>query len=108
MSVVRIPGVSVGQLKPIMKYTSSLKSHEVDQRHWLLESLGKRDKSSALSLRRDKFPAADAYHENYVGYLSRCWSDHLGAVVSPDIIWYMLMCAVHDQQQEARSDRPDR
>lgn len=34
----------------------------------------------------------DAYHQNYMSYLERCWSDHLIAVITPDIIWYTILC----------------
>lgn len=34
----------------------------------------------------------DAYHNNYMGYLERCWADHLVAVITPDIIWYTILC----------------
>jgi len=34
------------------------------------------------------------YHLNYMQYLYKCWSDHLGIVVTPDIIWYTLLCEV--------------
>jgi len=31
------------------------------------------------------------YHLNYMGYLEKCWADHLGVVVTPDIIWFTLL-----------------
>ncbi len=31
-------------------------------------------------------------NKNYLSYLERCWSSHFGIVISPDIIWYSLMC----------------
>lgn len=31
------------------------------------------------------------FHLNYLTYLEKCWSDHLGIVISPDIIWYTLL-----------------
>jgi len=34
---------------------------------------------------------AKHYHLNYMSYLQKCWADHLGVVVSPDIIWYTLL-----------------
>ena len=40
----------------------------------------------------NNLPDSDVYHSNYLTYLERCWADHLGIVVSPDIIWYTLLC----------------
>jgi hypothetical protein len=34
---------------------------------------------------------ADAYHQNYLRYLQRCWGDHLGAIFTPDILWNSLL-----------------
>jgi hypothetical protein len=36
----------------------------------------------------------DYYHQNYLSYLARCWSMHLGAILTPDIIWYSLLCEI--------------
>lgn len=37
---------------------------------------------------------ADAYHRNYMEYLEKCWRDHVGIVVTPDIIWHVVLCEV--------------
>lgn len=37
---------------------------------------------------------AQHYHANYMGYLEKCWADHLGVTITPDIIWYTLLCEV--------------
>ena len=34
------------------------------------------------------------YHINYLTYLEKCWADHLGVVVTPDIVWYTLLSEV--------------
>lgn len=34
----------------------------------------------------------DFYHTNYLSYLENCWGSHLGVVLTPDIIWYTLLC----------------
>lgn len=31
-------------------------------------------------------------HQNIVRYLELCWSQHLGAVIRPDDIWYTILC----------------
>ncbi len=37
-------------------------------------------------------PDTQFYHINYMGYLQRCYNGHHGYVLSPDMIWYTLMC----------------
>jgi len=37
---------------------------------------------------------AQHFHVNYMSYLEKCWADHLGVVISPDIVWYTLLCEV--------------
>jgi hypothetical protein len=37
-------------------------------------------------------PDAAHYHTNYLDYLEKCWADHLGIVITPDIIWYTILC----------------
>lgn len=34
------------------------------------------------------------YHLNYLNYLEKCWGDHLGIVITPDIIWYTILSEV--------------
>jgi len=33
-------------------------------------------------------------HKNYIEYLEICWARHYEAVISPEIIWYNLLCEV--------------
>lgn len=37
-------------------------------------------------------PDGFVYHQGYLRYLEICWRDHLSAVISPDIIWHMVLC----------------
>jgi len=39
-------------------------------------------------------PDTQHFHTNYMGYLEKCWADHLGVVVTPDLIWYELLSEV--------------
>jgi hypothetical protein len=39
-------------------------------------------------------PNTQHYHLNYMGYLYKCWDDHLGVTITPDILWYTLLCEV--------------
>jgi hypothetical protein len=34
---------------------------------------------------------ADFYHRNYLSYLEHCWDKHLGIIISPDIIWHLIL-----------------
>jgi len=53
----------------------------------------KEEKSTqSLFHQTDTVPEGDAYHKNFLLYLEKCWADHLGVVVTPDSIWYMLLC----------------
>lgn len=31
------------------------------------------------------------FHQNYLHYLENCWANHLGIVITPDIIWYTIL-----------------
>ena len=34
---------------------------------------------------------AAIYHKNYMEYLEKCWADHLGIVITPDIMWFTVL-----------------
>lgn len=103
MPVVKIPGVSVGALRPIREWDNRKQVMcDVDEQYELLRQLGK--SKPKMELRRTNLSPAAAYHRNYVEYLSRCWADHIGAVVTPDIIWYTLLCEIATQVAAAPND----
>jgi hypothetical protein len=33
-------------------------------------------------------------HKNYMGYLERCYDKHMGYVISPELIWYVLLSEI--------------
>lgn len=39
-------------------------------------------------------PDGYVYHLGYLRYLEACWKDHLPAVISPDIVWQMILCEI--------------
>lgn len=45
-----------------------------------------------LEFRQDSIEAGQAFHKNYMEYLQKAWGDHLSIVISPDIVWYTLLC----------------
>lgn len=49
-------------------------------------------KDTSVVLRTGDIGGQDVYHQNYLGYLEKCWADHLGIVFTPDILWYSLLC----------------
>lgn len=40
-----------------------------------------------------KLPGA-VYHANYLSYLEFCWAQHYIPVLTPDILWYTLLCEI--------------
>jgi len=36
----------------------------------------------------------NVYHNNYLSYLSSCYSSHYGTVVKPDYIWFTILCEI--------------
>lgn len=40
------------------------------------------------------------FHKNYMDYLSTCYGSHYGYVISPELIWYMLLCEVSGHIKE--------
>lgn len=39
-------------------------------------------------------------HRNYLGYLETCYADHYSPVVTPDILWYGLLCEIASMVKE--------
>lgn len=35
---------------------------------------------------------AQVYHKNILEYMEACWKDHLGLTITPDMLWYTLLC----------------
>lgn len=33
-------------------------------------------------------------HRNYLSYLAKAWNNHYGVVITPDILWYMVLCEI--------------
>lgn len=50
--------------------------------------------TAPLIYRVDNIEGNDLYHNNYMTYLEKCWADHLGAVMTPDILWYTILCEI--------------
>ncbi len=58
------------------------------------------------------FDAPQVTHRNYMEYLAKCYNDHLGVVLTPDVVWYTLLCELAlvikaDPQRYLQLFRPD-
>src|SRR3990172_3353064 len=40
----------------------------------------------------DSVLPGEVRHRNYLGYLEHAWANHQGVVLSPDVLWYTLLC----------------
>lgn len=91
MSVLTLSDLKFGNPRPLTIWDDELAERvEVTPRDKLAERLGKFQKGRGL--RQINVPADAAItHRNYLEYLERCWSDHLGVVVTPDVIWFTLL-----------------
>ncbi len=50
--------------------------------------------SQSLFYVLDDLEQKEVYQPNYLHYLELCWAKHLGVVLTPDIIWYTLLCEI--------------
>ena len=70
-------------------FLRSLKGTTVEKNGYLIRE----QLINALQYKYDTIDqGAQHYHANYMSYLEKCWADHLGVVITPDIIWYTLLC----------------
>jgi hypothetical protein len=99
-ATIQISDVKPLPLAPPREYCSEARGYvDRDPRLHFLHSLTdtKKDWKTAqvtqsLFHRVDDISEGQAFHRNYLGYLEKCWQDHQVAVVSPDILWYGLLC----------------
>jgi len=48
--------------------------------------------TQSLFLRHVGMPKdGSIYHRNYLEYLEKCWADHLGIVITPDVLWFTVL-----------------
>lgn len=58
----------------------------------LLQFLSNQVKRSPLFL--DRISSGDFFHANFLEYLRLCWGWHWGVVISPTILWHLLLAEV--------------
>lgn len=103
---LQLSDVKPRRFEPPYRWTSSWEGKvELNWRETFFKEHFKDVKHAESPLTVSSIPEdADAYHRGYVMYLEKCWSDHVGIVVKPDIIWHLLMCEVASLTKSA----PDR
>lgn len=58
------------------------------------EEYGEYQKGMRLYCRDTIDKDVQHYHLNYMNYLEKCWADHLGVVITPDIVWFTLLSEI--------------
>lgn len=94
MTTMQLSDIKPEKIKPtrrlrrgVVQNWDNLIYDDVDTRAEFVASIDKAD-----HLRHNNLPSeAEAFHKNYMGYLAKCWADHLGVVFTPDILWYTLL-----------------
>lgn len=94
MNILQLSDTKVGNIKPerrlkrnVVQNFSNPIWEEVDVKAEFISSI---DRTNLL--KHHNLPVdTQVYHKNYIGYLTKCWADHLGVVFTPDILWYTLL-----------------
>jgi hypothetical protein len=97
--MLKLTDIEIGTPQPLKKWVAEERQYvELDSRQEFIDSLTdkqwdwkQQNYTQSLFYREDNLPTADAYHKNYMHYLGKCWADHLGVILTPDILWYTLM-----------------
>jgi len=92
--MLKLPGIEPGALQPVQAWVSTPTGSqrvEVDPKQHFLTSCKEQPEQESTPIYDNLPPEAKAYHRNYLAYLTRCWNDRLGAVLTPDILWYTLL-----------------
>jgi len=128
--ILKLSDVKVGQPKKLTEWNNKLqKSVEIDYKKYFISKIKSSNhkcnernwEKHEAELELIKFSDdtllqnAQHYHNNYLDYLEKCWADHLGIVITPDIIWYTILCEfaslVKDESETYRSlftDSPEK
>jgi hypothetical protein len=108
MTILKLSDVEVGTpTKPRQFDNEQQKYVEVDPQEAFLDRLHDRKTghgqiSQSLFLRKVEMAEdASLYHRNYMEYLELCWGQHLGIVVTPDILWFTALSQIVGLVKEA-------
>lgn len=97
MPTLPLANVKVGSPQLPKSWDSSRQDYvELDPLQHFLRQLEISDKNVKLRFRDCNIDGGNieggrSYHKNYLKYLENCWADHLGVVITPDIVWYTLL-----------------
>ena len=103
---LKLSDTPVGTLKPPMRWSNDQqKNLPIDARQTFLERFSDRKldyknrmtgegktMSQQLFYRVDSIGDGQAFHKNYMEYLQKAWGDHLSIVISPEVLWYSVLC----------------
>ena len=84
------------KLEPILRDNQSFSYYA---RNNTMEDIrrGLNDNKKQHVFQLDSFHGGDQqqfYHKNYLDYLVLCWKIHRGAVITPDIVWHILLSEI--------------
>jgi hypothetical protein len=92
MPTLQLSDVAVGVVKAPSQWDNSQQRNvELDPFEVFSKELAKSDKTVNLQYVDGNILDGMAYHRNYMEYLEKCWAEHLGIVITPDILWYTLL-----------------
>lgn len=63
-----------------------------DKRNWITFAHQLSIKEPNLEYINDNIEGYESFHQNYLFYLDKCYSEHHGIVFTPDILWYTILC----------------
>lgn len=89
MPTMKLHDVSLGVLKNPRKWSNEQQKH-VDLNP--LDHFLNRFKNKNLQYVDGNIHDGASYHRNYMEYLEKCWAEHLGIIITPDIVWQILLC----------------
>lgn len=100
--MLKLAKVAVGTPQKPKQWSNSEQRYvDLDPRDTFLASMTDREfnyknkgYTQTLFERHNNIPDGHCYHQNYMMYLKKCWEEHLGIVISPDIIWQGLLCEI--------------
>lgn len=91
MSTLKLSDVEVGNVKPPCQWSNDAQKFvDLNPFDCFIKDLGKSE--AGLVYVDGNISEGAAYHRNYMRYLEKCWAEHLGIIVTPDILWYTLLC----------------
>lgn len=107
---LKLTDVPAGTPRPPRTWNNKTQAWEdLDAREVFLDRFHDRKKdwgagtiSQSLFLRHVELADdLDMYHRNFLEYLEKCWGDHLGIVVTPDILWYTALAGLVEVVKES-------